>query len=218
MADTRHLTTIQHGAYLLLLMTAWRNPDCKLPNDDKHLARCVGMSLQQWLTHKRAITAFWYLDEQNRWGQRRLIDEKNYIEGRRNKNIMAGKASALKRNNRHSTDVQPNFNQTSTPTPTPTPRTIINNSFIGDDEKNSVGKKLSKKPTRLPEDWELPQEWGDWAADECGLSNPEIDMQRHKFKDYWLSTGKNPTKTNWKAAWRYWIRGYIERKMQNGVG
>ncbi len=33
--DTRDLTAEQHGIYLLLLITAWCRPDCRLPNDPK---------------------------------------------------------------------------------------------------------------------------------------------------------------------------------------
>ncbi len=33
MADTLHLTHEEHGLYLMLLMTIWRSPDCKIPND-----------------------------------------------------------------------------------------------------------------------------------------------------------------------------------------
>ena len=39
LGDTTHLTTIEHGAYMLLLMVSWRSPDCRLPDDDAMLAR-----------------------------------------------------------------------------------------------------------------------------------------------------------------------------------
>src|SRR5690606_38996442 len=47
MADTTHLTTEQHGAYLLLLMAMWRN-GAVLPNDPKKLARIAGVSTRRW--------------------------------------------------------------------------------------------------------------------------------------------------------------------------
>jgi len=121
LSDTRHLTTLQHGAYILLLMTAWRSPDCKLPNDDTYLARIVGMDKRTWANNREAVMAFWKQDSMQKFYQGRLLDERNYVEQVRNKNSAAGKASALKRLNRGSTSVQPNFNQTSTPTLTPTP-------------------------------------------------------------------------------------------------
>ena len=47
LADTLDLTTEQHGAYLLLLMTMWRH-DAKLPNDPAKLARIARVSLRRW--------------------------------------------------------------------------------------------------------------------------------------------------------------------------
>lgn len=121
LSDTRHLTTLQHGAYILLLMTAWRSPDCKLPNDDTYLARIVGMDKRTWANNRDAVMSFWKQDGAQKFYQGRLLDERNYVEQVRNKNSAAGKASALKRLNRGSTSVQPKLNETSTPTLTPTP-------------------------------------------------------------------------------------------------
>jgi uncharacterized protein YdaU (DUF1376 family) len=45
--DTKHLTTTEHGAYLLLLISMWRN-DGYLPDDDRILARYAGVTAGQW--------------------------------------------------------------------------------------------------------------------------------------------------------------------------
>lgn len=58
LADTGHLTTTQHGAYLLLLMHYWRKRE--LPNDDKQLAAIAKLPLRIWLDVKETLQAFFY--------------------------------------------------------------------------------------------------------------------------------------------------------------
>jgi uncharacterized protein YdaU (DUF1376 family) len=57
LGDTRHLTTEQHGAYLLLLMTMWRSDGC-LPNDAKKLARIAGCSPSRWAKISEDVLEF----------------------------------------------------------------------------------------------------------------------------------------------------------------
>lgn len=124
LADTLHLTTIQHGAYLLLLMAAWRTRDCTIPDDDAYLAKLTRMDKRTWMANREVLLAFWTRVDGGRLRQGRLYDERKFVEQKRNKNVAAGKASALKRQGRSATGVQPNVNETSTPTPTPTPTPI----------------------------------------------------------------------------------------------
>lgn len=121
LADTIHLTAAQHGAYILLLMAAWRTKECALPNDDEFLARMTRMDKRTWAANKGAVLAFWSLGSDGKLRQGRLSDERNFVEAKRRKQSQAGQASALKRKGRESTDVQPEANQNPTPTPTPTP-------------------------------------------------------------------------------------------------
>jgi len=62
LGDTRHLTTEQHGAYLLILMTMWRS-DGRLPNDDKKLARIVGCTPSRWAKIGPEVMEFFEIDE-----------------------------------------------------------------------------------------------------------------------------------------------------------
>ncbi|HEX2526904.1 MAG TPA: DUF1376 domain-containing protein [Geminicoccus sp.] len=60
LADTTHLTTEEHGAYLLLLFAAWRSPGCSLRDDDAFLARVAKVSLDRWLKRiKPVMLPFW---------------------------------------------------------------------------------------------------------------------------------------------------------------
>lgn len=73
--DTQHLTTSETGAYFLLLMVAWRDPDCSLPNDEKVLARLT-RSGKNWPRMREAVMRFWHLEEDGRWHQKRLTKER----------------------------------------------------------------------------------------------------------------------------------------------
>lgn len=64
LADTGHLTTTQHGAYLLLLMHYWRKRE--LPDDDKQLAAIAKLPLRIWLDMKETIQAFFYMGWQHK--------------------------------------------------------------------------------------------------------------------------------------------------------
>jgi len=60
LADTKHLTTIEHGAYLLLIMQYWqRGP---LPDDDKTLRIITGLSAQQWRRARPKLAALFELE------------------------------------------------------------------------------------------------------------------------------------------------------------
>jgi len=114
LGDTHHLTTIQHGAFLLLLITMWRSKTRTLPDDDKLLARYTHLSARQWSRIRPMLMPFFEIKNgvlQNG----RLLDEydsvKRYSMSQSNK----GKASALKRLHRNATGAQPDCQPNSTP-------------------------------------------------------------------------------------------------------
>ncbi len=82
LADTTHLTTEQHGAYLLLLMAAWRSADCTLPHDEKRLALLAGVSVARWRIIGPTILEMWTC-ENGRCRQKRLSREWDYVQRKR---------------------------------------------------------------------------------------------------------------------------------------
>lgn len=90
LADTKHLTPLEHGVYLLLLMCAWRHPDCSLPDDDKLLARMVGLHKGTWRRHRDVIMDFWELGSDGRWRQKRLSKEREKVTNLRATNREKG--------------------------------------------------------------------------------------------------------------------------------
>jgi uncharacterized protein YdaU (DUF1376 family) len=88
LADTRHLSLEEHGAYLQLIMIAWRIEGCCLPDDDARLARMLGCTAAKWKKLKPAVMAFWSL-ENGSWKQARLTKERKFVEEKRAKNKSA---------------------------------------------------------------------------------------------------------------------------------
>jgi uncharacterized protein YdaU (DUF1376 family) len=54
LADTTHLTTEEHGAYLLLLAAMWRR-NGSVPDDDRDNARIVGLTPAKWRRTKARL-------------------------------------------------------------------------------------------------------------------------------------------------------------------
>lgn len=88
LGDTRHLTTEQHGAYLLLLMTMWRAGG-SLPNDAKTLARLAGCTQSRWAKISSAVVAF-FDDDGNNLVSKRLVLELEKAQEKSIKRAEAG--------------------------------------------------------------------------------------------------------------------------------
>jgi uncharacterized protein YdaU (DUF1376 family) len=56
LADTGYLTAAEHGAYMLLIMTYWR--DGGLPSDERMIARIAKMSKEQWEESRDVLASF----------------------------------------------------------------------------------------------------------------------------------------------------------------
>lgn len=207
LSDTRHLTQAQHGAYLLLLLTAWRTPDCSLPDDDVMLARFAGTDLRTWKVQKHVVMQFFTMGEDGRWRQKRLSAERAYVVDKSRKRASAGRqggiASAasktLKTNETTSANVEICSSKTQPPTPIPnnippTPR-----------------KRGSDRKTTIAEDWSPSDDdrayaasmWSSWTG-RTGLTAPDLSDEAERFRLHHAAAGKRMT--DWSAAWKTWVR------------
>ena len=91
LGDTRHLSTLEHGAYLLLIMHYWQT--AALPIDDDRLARISGLTIEQWLNVRSTLVQ---LFDEN-WRHDRVEHELAEAERRTEKARNAGKQSAKSR-------------------------------------------------------------------------------------------------------------------------
>lgn len=139
--DTTHLTTAQHGAYLLLLMSCWKG-SATLPDDDVMLSQIVRCDLKTWRAMRPVIAEFFDIED-GAWTQKRLTAEYVKAGGIVDKRRQAGKVGAAKRwgkpdgeddgggNGKPIASVMANAmangsqtaSQTDAPSPSPTPKT-----------------------------------------------------------------------------------------------
>lgn len=73
LGDTGHLTTAQHGAYLLLIAHHWRTGP--LPDDDRQLCKIARADPRTWSATLRPVVAQFFRIEGGRWYQDRVIRE-----------------------------------------------------------------------------------------------------------------------------------------------
>lgn len=68
-----------------------------------------------------------------------------------------------------------------------------------------------KRGIRLPDNWFLPQAWGQWALDKYPHWTPEVIREEAlKFANHWRSkTGKDAAKLDWYATWQNWCMSDI---------
>ncbi|MFZ5669106.1 MAG: YdaU family protein [Pseudomonadota bacterium] len=95
LADTTHLSTVEHGAYLLLLMALWRAGG-RLPRDPAKLARIAQMTPSEWSKVEGVVLDFFTV-KGGHLTQKRAAAEIAKYEGVVRGSKTAGKASAAKR-------------------------------------------------------------------------------------------------------------------------
>jgi hypothetical protein len=68
----------------------------------------------------------------------------------------------------------------------------------------------NKRATRINDSWNLNNVLIAWTKTEA--PNMNIEREREKFIDYWLSkSGSAATKTDWERTWKNWVRSNVER-------
>lgn len=131
MADTAHLTRLERGLYMDLLILIWRSPECQVPNDLAWIARKLRASEAEMEALQSVIAEF-CVNTGNWVSQKRLKMEWDYVFNKSKKNSEAAKSRWNK---------EKEICERNAPTPTPTPT------------KKERGKPLSPSPDGFDEFW-----------------------------------------------------------------
>jgi uncharacterized protein YdaU (DUF1376 family) len=95
LADTGHLSTLEHGAYLLLIMHYWQKGS--LPDDEKEFATICRLPPYRWHRMRDKISRLFH----DGWKHKRIEEELAKAQALREKRSDAGKAGAQQTNARY---------------------------------------------------------------------------------------------------------------------
>lgn len=164
LADTGHLPAQETGAYLLLLMIAWRSPECRIPDDDTKLCRWARVDARTWRRIKPNVMEFWTLDE-GFWTQKRLRKEWDIVSKRaevaRSNGKHGGRPNPLKNNGGNNPTGSPP--DTPKKAPNPNPRATSDEVARTSETSSEVYPKRERSRTAYPSDFE--EFWREFPTD-----------------------------------------------------
>lgn len=88
----------------------------------------------------------------------------------------------------------------------------VSDALPREEKRREEKKERVTRATRIPEDWSVTAELGNWALEQNPeWSNEDVLRIGVKFKNHWLSkSGKDARKIDWKATWQNWILNEID--------
>lgn len=175
LADTSHLTTTEHGAYLLLMFNYWQRGQSFKAKDEqslnKRLATVARMSVDEWTGVADSLREF-FNTSSTEWRHERIERDLNAVHAKSSKASAAGKASAARRKSKNppneptdvATDVEQPLQQSSNHTDTDTDTDLKNTlSHAGADFEDADAP--DEPPKVAPFAMHL-----EWAPDERSLT------------------------------------------------
>lgn len=209
LADTRHLSTEEHGAYLLLMIAAWRQDDCGLPCDDKKLARIVGLSPRKWMAMRDTILEFWSKRD-GRIFQERLLKEWRFALQKSESN----RENARKRwSTQGAENIESGQYDRTSDGNAPQPQPQEEEEPIGSPSLPETPKRAESRAVKLPADWHpILTPAAQRIVDEWPPG--KFDHEVARFRDHAADKGR--TSKDWQAAFRTWITKSDEWMKQNG--
>jgi len=222
-ADTMHLSTVEHGAYMLLIFHYWCTGK-PIPDDDTKLARITRLTPEEWLTARVAIEGLFSVHG-SAWHHKRIEEELETATDRYERRASAGrkggKAKAMPEqcsSNAKAMLKQCSSNAKAT-TPTPTPTTTSTSTGTKTDTDISCNDAEASAP--LP-----PHKRIVWSADAQNFAGvedgdiqvwqeayPAVDVRSQLAKARaWVMA--NPTKR--KKNWYRFLAGWMSRCQERG--
>ena len=205
LAETAHLSTEEHGAYLLLIGAYWQAGG-PLVDDDRRLARITRLSLRRWKVVRETLAEFFTITDQ-KWYLTRVDDELSATKKRRlNRSESGKKGRALQiknQQNQHQNSGTARASSGRNPgiagaSPPPPPQYKKEEQVCSsqkdttlDWQKDQNHDHLSPtKKTRQTRDTRRPHDWRPEPADLCFARDRGVDPDQTRervagFCDHW---------------------------------
>lgn len=170
--DTAHLTTLEHGAYLMLLFTYWMRQK-PLPDDRVKLSRIAKVTPDEWAAMETTLAEFFQVGD-GVWSHKRVEAELERAKAKLEKASNAGRASAEARKGKRSSDAEHTSNERSTPVEQPSNHKVR----LGKD--TTLETSSSERDTRAREPFD--EFWDVWPH-KVNLKVAEAAFDRIKGVD-----------------------------------
>ncbi|WP_258089856.1 YdaU family protein [Serratia liquefaciens] len=221
LADTMHLSTEEHGAYLLLIFNYWQTGK---PLPKNRLAGIARLSNDRWTDVERSLSEF-FIDDGNAWVHQRierdLISVKGAQAQRREAGIISAQKRAAKKNegnqcqsNDRSTGAQRGDNDRSTNIDTDKDKELKDKHLLSGAKKNQLQPGDPVFITLpLNDETEFPVTESMLA--EYGELYPSVDVRQElRNQRGWLLSETSRRKT--KRGIKRFITGWLAREQDRG--
>ena len=213
LADTMHLSTEEHGAYLLLMFNYWQTGRAIPKNRLEKIAR---LSNDRWVAVEPSLKEF-FADNGSEWVHERIERDLETVRSSISQKSEAGKASARARKAKKQTGGERETNERSTAVESPLEQDTNENVTNKDPD---IDTDLKENPEReregaqqeffppfgkfpITEDWLPGAEfvgqaalWGINLGEQPGYTAVELQQ----FRDYWKCEGKVKHHIQWEQT------------------
>lgn len=217
LADTMHLTTEEHGAYLLLIFNYWQTGK---PIPKPRLARIARLSNDRWISVEASLSEF-FNDNGNEWEHKRIEADLDAVHSAQSQRSAAGKASAEARKNKKATTRQRKSNERSTTDEIPL---NDNSTNIDTDTDTDTDTEETPPPARtdefdsrikfaMSEDWQPNEKSFAATLAINGLVGQVFEQDQYlEFKSFWIAS---PDDHRTQAKWEHALAQHLKRNLRN---
>ncbi|MBD8493851.1 DUF1376 domain-containing protein [Pseudomonas syringae] len=226
LADTMHLTTEEHGAYLLLIFNYWQTGK---PIPTNRLARISRLSNERWTDVERSLREF-FNERSNEWVHDRIERDLEAVRATQEQRIAAGKASAEARKQAGKARKPRGANARSTPVEIP----LNENPTNKEEKRRDTDIEETPPPPReddfppspldldtrdrfpMSTTWEPNPKTFPAVLMQLGIPGTPVDRDQFlEFRSYWHAT---PDEHRTQAKWEHALASHLKRNITQPAG